>query len=207
MTFPVPGGATFLRARNNLSDLGSNVSALANIGDYIAGQQLASGEVNLPRYNIGSSAALVSGTMHLTYWTAEKTETINNIIGNTGNAAAGATPTYCAMGLYSVDGSGNLTLLGQCANDTTLFAGTFIAYTRAVTTPFTKVTGQRYAFAYLVVSAASMPVMIGYNGTTVLSSFAPRISGVVSGQAALPASVPAGSVVTSPHMCFGAITP
>jgi hypothetical protein len=32
MTFPVPGGATFLRARSNLTDVGNAAAALADLG-------------------------------------------------------------------------------------------------------------------------------------------------------------------------------
>jgi hypothetical protein len=191
MTFPVPGGATFMRAS----------------ADYLTGQQMASGETVLPRFNIVSGAPLTSQLLALSFWTAVKTETVNTIITNTGSTAAGATPTYCAMGVYSVDASGNLTLIGQCANDTTLFASTFTNYSRPVTAPFQKIQGQRYAFGLLVVSAAAMPSILGYNGSTVMAATPPRITGQQAGQSVLPASVPAGSVAGTASMYFGAVTP
>jgi hypothetical protein len=191
MTFPVPGSATFMRAA----------------ADYYLNQNLASGETTIPRLGVGTGATLVSQQMQLTYWTAVRTEPANNIVGNTANVAAGATPTYCAMGVYQVDGSGNLTLAGQCANDTTLFAATFSTFTRPFITPFQKIQGQRYAFAYLVVSAAAMPNISGYNGTTAMATFAPRISGQAAGLSVLPASLLVGQVFNNPSMFFGAVTP
>jgi hypothetical protein len=191
MTFPVPGGATFMRAG----------------ADYVLGQNLASGEVTVPRFNVGSGPAVTSQQLHLTYWTAVKTETVNNIGTNTGSTAAGATPTYCAMGLYTVDGSGNAALAAQCANDTTLFAGTFTTYIRSLNVPVQKIQGQRYAFGLLVVTAAATPNFSGYNGATASASLFPRLSGAFPGQAVLPASVLAGQVVNNSSMYFGLVTP
>jgi hypothetical protein len=178
-----------------------------SVADYFSNQQIASGETDIPRLNAGSTAPLASTNMTLTYFTAQKTEQINNAICVAGGTAAGATPTYCAFGLYSVDASGNLTLLGQVANDTTLFASTFATYTRAITTPFLKQAGQRYAFGLLVISAATMPTIVGYNGTVELSNVAPRLCGQVTGQASMPASVAAGSVSGASSAYFGAVTP
>jgi hypothetical protein len=207
MTFPVPGGSTFLRARSNLADLGSESAALINLGDYDATQQLAAGEAVLSRINVPTGAPLVSGTVALTYWTAGKTETCNTIIAVNGSTAAGATPTYAAMGVYSVDGAGNLTLAAQCASDTTLFASSFTGYSRALTAPLSKVMDQRYAFALLVVSAAAMPTPNGFSGTMQLANFAPRLAGLLAGQASLPASIAAGSITNTSSAWFGAVTP
>lgn len=175
--------------------------------DYWYGQSIASGETTIPRIPVGNGAALVSGLAVFSYWTAIKTEICNSILTVSGTVAAGATPTYCAMGVYSVDSAGNLTLLSQCASDTALWAATFNAYSRALTTPFQKVTGQRYAFAPLIVTAAALPVLDGLNGTVQLSTTAPRLASSIAGQAALPASVPAGSLVSASSFYFGAVTP
>lgn len=191
MTFPVPGGATFLRAS----------------ADYFSNQQLASGETCLPRIAFSSGAALVSGTVSLTYWTAAKTEVCNQLSAVSGGVAAGATPTYAAMGIYLVDSAGNLALLAQCASDTTLFSVTFSTNTRALTSQLGKVAGQRYAFGLLVVSAAGMPTPVGPNGTLQLASIPPRLAGQLAGQAALPASIPAGSVANSASGYLAAVTP
>jgi hypothetical protein len=176
--------------------------------DYYSNQQLASGETCLPREcGIGSTTALVSGNMPVTYFTAQKSEVVNQILGFTGNVAAGATPTFCAMGWYSVDALGNLTQVGGCANDTTLFAAAFTTYTRPLITPFLKQAGQRYAYGLLCISAAAMPTLSGYNGAVVLANVAPRLSGIVNGQVALPTNVPVGSVSNATQVPIGAVTP
>src|SRR5690348_5902610 len=117
MTFPVPGGSTFMRARNNLSDVPNDFQALFNLNEQDAANQLTSGEAIINRLTGGNSPVLVSGTISFTYGTAQKTETINNLTSNTGNTAAGATPTFCGYAVYSSDAAGNLTLVAQCAND------------------------------------------------------------------------------------------
>jgi hypothetical protein len=175
--------------------------------DYYTNQQLAAGEGCTPRLTGGNAPVLASGVVQFTYWTAAKTETCNTIITNTGGTAAAATPTYCAAGIYSVDASGNLTELAQCANDTTLWAATFTQYNRALTTPFNKVAGQRYAFALLCITGAATPNFFGYNGTFVMASTPPVLCTKLTGQASLPASVPAGSLAGTSGMYFGAITP
>ena len=103
-----------------------------------------------------------SGYVTFSFWTADKTEPINNVKVTTGGTAAGATPTLCRMGIYSVNAAGDLTaLLAATANDTSLFAAANTVYTRALTTQFNKVAGQRYATALLVVTGAAMPKFIG----------------------------------------------
>lgn len=180
------------------------------VGDYWAGQSLSPGESSLPRIGVGTSANLVSGTMILSYWTAIKTETCTKIAAQTQSTAAGATPTYCALGVYSVAANGDLTLQAQCANDTTLFATSFTYYLRNLISSFSKVKGQRYAFAGLVVSAAAMPNLAGLNGTVVhanTASATPRIGGVLAGQSSLPVSISSASVGNSSSAYYGEVIP
>jgi hypothetical protein len=211
-----PNGTTTLTVEDLIvlqnATIGGTLSVAGGIigpaNDYISSQAVASGETSIPRVpGMGNGASLTSQVLMLTYWTATKTETVNNIGLYVGVHAAAATPTYAAMGVYSVDGSGNLTLLGQCASDTTLFATTFTPYTRAVTTPFTKTAGQRYAFGVLVVSAAAMPNFYGYNATVPWGNVAPIVGGQVSGQSTLPASITTGSITTNNFMNCGLVTP
>ena len=186
---------------------GTWVEIASTDADYLFGQNLASGETVIPRLNAGTGAALVSQKVVFSYWTAVRTETCNTIIGVTAGTAAAATPTYCAMGIYSVAANGDLALLAQCANDTTLFASTFTTYSRALTSTLSKVRGVRYAFAYLVVSGSAMPAMNGYNGSVVMPSVAPLLAGSITGQSVLPSTVGHASVVSSSNMNFGAVTP
>lgn len=175
--------------------------------DYFTTQGLASGESCIPRLNVGSTVPLVSGTMLMSYWTAVKTETVNNIGFTVGNTAAGATPTYCAMACYKAAADNSLTLLGACASDTTIFNVAFATVLRAVLTPFQKVQGQRYAFGILCVSAASMPTIEGYNGTVTLSGNSPVLSKTEVSQSSIPASVTAGNLSGTSSSVFGYVTP
>jgi hypothetical protein len=175
------------------------------------GDLLTSGEETINRKSVSSSCSMPSGTMRLSYFTARKSETINNIQAATSATAASPTPTLCQMALYSVDGSGNLTLVANCANDTTLFAATSTLYTRALTSSYAKVKGQRYAFGILVVTAAATPTVVGNNTSSPASLFgssgAPRVSGNVTGQSSLPSSVAVASVNDTANILFGIVTP
>jgi hypothetical protein len=176
---------------------------VAFAGTYVAlteqalrGQMLTSGEENMPRESIAvSSVALSTTNLILTYFTARKTETCNNIKSVCGGVAAAATPTLCRMGVYSVAANGDLTLVAACASDTAMWATINTIYTRALTSAFSKVAGQRYATGLLVVTAATAPQVFGTSaGFSTISAGAPRISGYVAAQADLPANVAAGSI-------------
>jgi len=155
---------------------------------------LTTGEI-VPRRNLMDSNAVAhtSGTLALSYFTADKTETINNVTLYTGNTAAGATPSLCRVGIYSLDGSGNGTLVASTANDTALFAAANTAYTKALSSAFNKVEGTRYAVALLVTSNATMPSFMGPLAVAnapaqVVMGLAPRLVGRLTGQTDLPAS-------------------
>lgn len=159
----------------------------------IAGQVVPTREVPIAT-TIGPAA---SGYLQLTCFTADKTESINTLTAYTGSVAAGATPTVCRMGVYSVAADDSIALLTSTANDTTLWSATFNAYPKALTTPFAKVAGQRYAVGLLCVTAATLPQFhgISYGTTTIantLVSIPPARLNRVTGQADLPASVAAG---------------
>jgi hypothetical protein len=175
--------------------------------DYYSNQQLASGETIIPRFGIGTAPLWVSGTMYLTYWTACRSETVNNLLMVCESALAAPGVTYAAFGVYSVDASGNLTQVAVTANDTTTFNTTFQTKQAATLAPWNKIGGQRYAFAGLMVSTGSMPNVAGYNGTMPLSSNPPRICGTVISQSALQASYTAGNVSNSSSAYWGAVLP
>lgn len=149
-----------------------------------------------------STAAGASGTdqLMLTYFTAARTETIGTLTVVTGTTAAGATPTLCRMGIYSVAANGDLTLVASTANDTALFAATSTSYAKALSASVGLTAGDRYAVGVLVVSAAAIPTFVGHLGATASAATAltslvtPRRLGRVLSQTSLPSSVSAGSV-------------
>jgi hypothetical protein len=171
---------------------------------------LTNGEATMPRGEVQSNVTLTSGQVRLAYFTATKTETINNIKGFTASTAAAATPTLCRLGLYSVDSSGNLTLVASCASDTTMFATTTTAYTKALTVPYLKVAGQRYAIAALVITGATAPTSPAsfFSGPGAeMTSTGPTESAALSGQSDLPSTITAGSLGSSSQKMYAAVTP
>lgn len=168
------------------------------------------GESTVPRHtaNTASAVSTTSGNLRLTYFTATKTETTTQIRVGTGTTAAGATPTLCRLGLYTVAGSGDITLVASTANDTTLFANINTAYTKAWQVAYPKVAGVRYAIGLLVVSGAATPTL---NGCALSSAaegaIAPRLTGNVGSQTDLPASVAAGSISTTVVCLYAVLLP
>ena len=206
---------TTLSSNDELPVVDSDASyGLKNIkySDLLAGlvdpDALTSGESTLSRRAIMSGATLTSGIVRLTYFTARKTETINSVRVGTYTTAAGATPTLCRIGIYSVDGSGNLTLVASTANDTALFAAAATTYTKALSSAWSKVAGTRYAVGVLVVTGATAPTVQGQAvGLGDELAQAPRLCGGRSGQSDLPSSITAGNVDGTTHQCYVAMVP
>lgn len=174
--------------------------------DIYNGDAIESGEELMSRRHVIAASPLeASGTLHLSYFTARKTETANAISMLTDNVAATGV-TLARMGVYSVDGAGNLTLLAACANDTTLFDDAYSAYQRALTTPLAKTKGARYAVGILVVGSG-MPSMTGITCSGADASLPPRLCGILGGQANLPATIAAGAVVEDYRIFQATIKP
>ncbi|MBR7191739.1 glycosyl hydrolase family 28-related protein [Gordonia sp. SCSIO 19800] len=165
------------------------------------------GESTLSRRNIASNAVgSSSGALRLTYFTAKKTESVANVRVISGTTAA-ATPTLCRIGVYEVAANGDLTLVGATANDTTVFAGANTRYTRALTAPFTKIRGRRYAVGILVV-AGTVPNFTGLGAlNTDEAAVEPRVAGVVHSQSDLPSTVAASSLAISGAQIYAVLTP
>ena len=188
--------------------------------DSLAGQfaadQLTAGQGTLPRV-LAQSAAAATGTnqtLRLTYFTAARSFVSTQVAVYSGGTAAAATPTLVRLGLYSVAANGDLTLVASTANDTALFAAAQTAYTKAWSASVQLVAGQRYARGDLVVTAATAPTYPGlsvHGGSataTAVAGAAPRLTGAVTGQADLPASVAAASVAaTTNGMIYSVILP
>lgn len=141
-----------------------------------------------------------SGSMRLVYFTPAASHTATTAITYVGSTPAGATPTLCKVGFYTVDEAGDLTLVASTANTTSMWSGgAATEYAVALSASYTFLAGQRYAAAVLVVTGATAPNLCGCSGpvTSVLGARAPRIQGTVTGQSDLPASVSAGSVTNA----------
>jgi hypothetical protein len=182
--------------------------AAANVPstDIYNGNALANGEEILPRLSVpGAQGLAASGTLHLAYFTARKTEVINQI-RMLSDATAATGVTLARMGIYSVDGGGNLTLEAACANDAALFSGSYTPYQKTLTSALNKVKGTRYAIGVLVVGGG-MPSITGTTCAGADASLNPRLCGIVTGQADLPASITVGTVAEDYRIFQATITP
>ncbi|HEY9417892.1 MAG TPA: hypothetical protein VIQ30_24295, partial [Pseudonocardia sp.] len=203
-------GIWFLIASNfGLSQLDARYQAL--LDGKSPALLLSSGEETLSRDLAKDTASITSTqTLRLTYFVARKSETTTQVRIISGSTAAAATPTLCRIGLYSIDGSGNGTLVASIASDTALFAATNTAYTRSWSSSYAKVAGQRYALGVLVVSSAALPTIAGIAFATAAGTelgIDPRLTGSIGAQADLPSTFTAGSVAVSPSRMYAAILP
>lgn len=180
----------------------------ADTYDFDFGAALITGESTLPRHLVATQTiGGTAGLLRLTYFTARKTETITQVRTNTGSTGASGA-TLCRIGVYSIDGSGNLTLIASTANDTALWVTNNTAYTKSFSASFSKTRGTRYAVGTLVVGASTAPTYCGIAAINAPESgMTPRISGYVSGQTDLPSSVTAASITDSGHMAYIVLLP
>ena len=172
-----------------MNDIGSTTSATI-----WAANQLDVGQETIPRMLATSSVPNISGTMRLTYFTARKSETVGSVRLLCGGTAASGT-TLCRIGLYSIDGSDNATLIASTANDTSLFASTHTAYTPPFTSPVAIVTGNRYALAVLW-AGGTPPTLWGIANSSEAfqeeAAFSPRLSRI-SAESDLPGTSATGN--------------
>jgi hypothetical protein len=171
---------------------------------------ITSGETTVQRrYGAATAPGTFSSQqLRLTYFTARKSFTVANLVAETGTTAAGATPTLVRLGLYTVAGNGDITLVASTPNDTALFANTFTSYTKALSVAYPITAGTRYAVGVLVVSAATIPILLGVGMGSGMAATAPRVAGQIASQADLPAGpVAAASITGSGLQHCVALTP
>jgi hypothetical protein len=153
------------------------------------------------RTYINSAPSLTNGVITLTYFKPNNTlSTSQFVISST---AAGTTPLG-RIGLYAVDGSGNLTLV-VATNQISSFPIGNDTYNYAVagdlTTPLTSYTlnrGSKYAVAIINISGTAgsfIGCVTGSSGN--LRALSPRIAGQLAGQTDLVGSIASGSVATN----------
>lgn len=170
---------------------------------------LTTGEETIDRRTtFAANLAATSGSLRLTHFTARKTETTSNVRVASGGTAAGATPTLCRIGLYTIAANGDGTLVANVASDTALFATANTMYTKAWATPYAKLAGQRYALGVLVVTAAAAPTLAGNSlgaGLSAEAALAPRLSGALAGQTDLPSTFTDASLTATGHFVYAAL--
>lgn len=172
---------------------------------------LTTGEEISPRdISLFTGCTVTSQTMRMSYFTARKSETTTQVRLISVIAAA-ATPTLCRIGLYSIASNGDGTLVASTTNDTALFATANTAYTKSWASSYAKVAGQRYALAVLVVTATTLPTILGppLLGTSgsVEYGIAPRVTGQIASQADLPSTFTSAGVSNNTARYYGVILP
>ncbi len=174
---------------------------------------LTSSQNTLPRFICASAVSMgASQSLRLSYFTATASGTFTQLRTATATPAAGATPSLCKMGLYSIDGAGAGTLIASTASDTTLWSATNTVYTRATQASYTVTAGSRYALAVLVVTGAAIPSIIGASmaGSAAANSImaeAPRAAGSLGSQADLPPSFADASLTGVASVFYGELVP
>jgi hypothetical protein len=161
-----------------------------------------------PRYVAGSSQALVSQSMQLSYLTPAAALTVGYLMTFCSTGASGG--SVVRFGLYSVAANGDITLVARTANDTTLLNTTSTTYVKALDTTggfpatYTMVAGQRYALAVLVVGAT--PSVRG--ASPALGAIPPAINRVMTLQSDLPTGTTASASLSATSLCpwMGATT-
>jgi hypothetical protein len=173
----------------------------------VGGRVLTSGEATAPVEYAGVVLAHGSGQLRLSFFTAIKTETVTKVASISQSAAA--SPTLCRIGIYSVDGSGDGTLVASMASDTTMWNAGNTRFERALSASWAKTAGQRYAVGALFVgtSGPNLVCTTSQSGAGTSLALAPRRSGVLVGQTDLPASFTNAGLSVSGHYGYFELLP
>lgn len=187
----------------DVSAIGANVDTVAGITQSARARslqdpnlvQLTSGEMVVPRARNIAGYAVVAGQLRLASFTATKTEVISQIrLG----CQFGATGTLVRFGVWAVNAAGDLVdLIASTPNDATLLTSNFTDYTKAFSTPFLKVVGQRYAVGVLAVGANPTVYSSSFFDWDLPDRLAPWTVHSIGGQTDLPATLAVGSLGSS----------
>jgi len=171
-----------------------------------------------PRLFFSTNSNLTSGNAYFTYFTPDYNLTVANFVASTGPNTPVGTITLARMGLYTVDGSNNLTCVARTANTTNMFSTTNTTTTQAIAddgaaspgalASYNLVRGTRYAFAFLELGATTTPPQMGSrqlpNGA-LGQALSPVLCTQISGQTDLASSYTSGSVSGSVSFFYGAL--
>lgn len=151
---------------------------------------VTTGEEVFPRNNATHTAPMTSGVVRWSYFQGQQTVARTQVVTCSGTTAAGATPTLCRVGVYSVAANGDLTKLAETANTTTLWATITTEYVTNLSSNFDEVLGIWYALGVICVTAAAAPLLAGAPNLlpAATSGRAPKLGAALGSQADLPAS-------------------
>lgn len=195
-------------AANGFAGLDSNGLVISSLMTKRRRDYLTSGEATMRRMDINATPSLGQGALRLTYFTAEKTETITKV--QTTCSGAVNTPTLQRIGVYSVAANGDLTLVAATADDHAALWLSTGEFETSFSASWTKTEGVEYAVGLLSV-ATTGPSLYGYGGAgaTILGK-APRLSGFVSSVSdlgAISSTISAGSISSTGNMYYAALVP
>lgn len=169
-------------------------------------EPLASGESLYARIASQGGVQLVTTQLMLTYWKAATTGSATGVTTLTGGTAATGL-TLAQIGIFSVDASGDLTLVASTADlHTTLWTGTYTEYTAPLQANFARTAGAWYAAGFLAVGV-SPPVLDGLLAAGAFLGTAPMLAGTVAAQASMPSTVASGGIGEGYQMVAGIVAP
>lgn len=163
------------------------------------GDQITTGMTTMPRVCVTSSAvSLPVGQVHLTGFVSQNTYPAGHI--NFYGGSSVATPTNSFLGLYSVDGSGNLTLIASTADQGAGLGGSAGPHKIALSSSVAITAGTAYMVGILLVGSFLMlPTAAGAPMSTVIAAITntPKAAGVNgSALTTLPASISSAGIST-----------
>lgn len=186
----------------DLNDIADNVNFLVAAAANAIISQPSGAICTLPRAR-SDEAPVSSGELNLTYFQAPAAYTVHNATIFTGDTAA-AGVTVAKIGIFSVDESANLTLIGSTPNTPTIAAATYTSYDTALSAPVTFTQGLYYAAGILI--AATTPPSLAGNYVLTDANLAPRLCGQLSGQADLPSTIAAADVANNYRVFYTRIS-
>jgi hypothetical protein len=165
---------------------------------------------NLPWWaSKDATIAMTSGLARFSFFTARRSFTVASLRLVSGGTAAAATPTLVKFALYSVSFVAGvettLTRVATTASDTTLFAGTATAYTKALAASVAIVESTRYAIGALVVTGAAAPTVQGLVGGPVQAL--PIYAASIAAQTDLSASYAVSALTNSASVPYAVVVP
>lgn len=210
---PVVFGSGDLFVGTTFADVtGARVDNVSAVMSY----DLTSGEGAFPIDLCQVEGTLVAQQLHLSYFTATRTELCTQFLYGVGGTTG--TATLLRLGFWTVDSSGNLTaLVGNTTHDSNLLAGTgsvsgstYSAKFKAATANFIKQAGVRYAVGCLYDGSVA-PTILGQTisqGQALTNITPPRMRNIAS-QSSLPntLTVPGGVLNGSAFRPWIAVAP
>ena len=190
--------ATITAARNGVI-LETDISVVDR------GHGIASAEETMSRTALSGNFNVSTGVLYLAYFTPRASRTVTTVEVITAGTAGSPAPTLGKLGLYSVDGSGNLTLMSSSVNDTTLFTAASTAYAKTLAASKAIIKGQRYAVAALQIGSSTAPKVYGVVTVGTVNSRTPALAHQVGSQTDMPSSVSAGSLASTTGMMWAAV--